>query len=151
VARKTIVIADDFRLILLALRRELETSGFEICGEATTGAAALEAVRECHPDLALLDVQMPEGRGDDVAAVLADEEPDVKIVLMTARPNEEGAIRAIRSGAVGYIDKAISPRQLVHVLNAVAAGEGAYPRRFLPRIAAELRIDTERRTPAAAA
>jgi len=102
--KTTIVIADDLRLVLLALRRELETAEFEICSEATTGADALEAVRDYRPDLALLDIQMPEGRGDDVAAILADELPQVKVVLMTAKTDEEGAVRAIRSGAVGYID-----------------------------------------------
>ena len=137
--KTTIVIADDIRLVLLALRRELETAGFEICSEATTGADALEAVRDYRPDLALLDIQMPEGRGDDVAAILADELPQVKVVLMTAKTDEEGAVRAIRSGAVGYIDKAVSPRKLIHVLNAVADGEGAFPRRYMPRIAHELR------------
>jgi DNA-binding NarL/FixJ family response regulator len=148
--RHTIVIADDLRLVLLALRGELRSSGFEICGEATTGSGALAEVRKCRPELALLDVQMPEGRGDDIARVLSVELPDVKIVLMTAKPDEEGALRAVRSGAVGYVDKMISPRQFVRVLKAVAAGEGAFPRRYFPRLAAELRGDAGRRaaTPA---
>jgi DNA-binding NarL/FixJ family response regulator len=50
---------------------------------------------------------MPEGRGDEVAGVLAREAPDVKVVLITADPNEDGAVDAMRSGALGYIDKRI--------------------------------------------
>ena len=53
--RTTVVIADDHRLILLALREELEAAGFDVCGEATSGADALDRVLESHPDLALLD------------------------------------------------------------------------------------------------
>ena len=145
--RKSIVIADDLRLVLLALSHELEASGFDVSGEATTGAGALDAIRLYQPDLALLDVHMPDGRGDEIAALVADELPDVKVVLMTAKPDEEGAVRAMRSGAVGYVDKMISPKRLVRVLNAVADGEGAYPRRYFLRIAAELRADADRPTP----
>jgi DNA-binding NarL/FixJ family response regulator len=137
--RTTVVIADDHRLILLALREELEAAGFDVCGEATSGADALERVLASRPDLALLDVQMPEGRGDEVAGVLAREAPDVKVVLITAEPNEDGAVDAIRSGALGYIDKAIAPRRLAHVLRDVVNGEGAFPRQYMPRLARELR------------
>lgn len=105
--RTTVVIADDHRLILLVLREELEAAGFDVCGEATSGADALDRVLASRPDLALLDVQMPEGRGDEVAGVLAREAPDVKVVLITADPNEDGAVDAMRSGALGYIDKRI--------------------------------------------
>jgi DNA-binding NarL/FixJ family response regulator len=137
--RTTVVIADDHRLILLALRQELEAAGFDVCGEATSGADALDRVLASRPDLALLDVQMPEGRGDEVAGVLAREAPDVKVVLITAEPNEDGAVDAMRSGAVGYIDKAIEPRRLVHVLRDVVNGEGAFPRQYMPRLARELK------------
>jgi DNA-binding NarL/FixJ family response regulator len=139
VRRTTVVIADDHRLILLILRAELEAAGFVVCGEATNGADALDRVLESHPDLALLDVQMPEGRGDEIASVLAREAPDVKVVLITAEPNEDGAVDAMRSGALGYIDKAIAPRKLVHVLHDVVNGEGAFPRRYMPRLVRELR------------
>jgi DNA-binding NarL/FixJ family response regulator len=138
-SEKTIVIADDLRLVLLAVRQELESAGFVVCGEATTGADALEIIRQAHPDLALLDVQMSEGGGDEIAEVLARELPDVKVVLLTAKSDEEGALSAMRSGAVGYLDKTISPSLLAHVLEDVANGEGSYPRRFIPRIAKELR------------
>jgi DNA-binding NarL/FixJ family response regulator len=137
--KTTVVIADDHRLILLVLRAELEAAGFDVLGEATNGADALDRVLESHPDLALLDVQMPEGRGDEVANVLAREAPDVKVVLITAEPNEDGAVDAMRSGALGYIDKAIAPRRLAHVLRDVANGEGAFPRQYMPRLGRELR------------
>jgi two-component system nitrate/nitrite response regulator NarL len=139
-ARKTtVVIADDHRLILLVLRAELEAAGFDVRGEATSGADALDRVLESQPDLALLDVNMPEGRGDEVADVLAREAPDVKVVLITAEPNEDGAVNAMRAGALGYIDKAIAPRRLAHVLRDVVNGEGSFPRQYMPRLVREMR------------
>lgn len=62
------MIADDHPLVLSALRSELESAGFIVCGEATTGAEALELNLATRPDLALLDVLMPEGDGDEVPA-----------------------------------------------------------------------------------
>jgi DNA-binding NarL/FixJ family response regulator len=134
-----VVIADDYRLVLSALRKELESAGFDVCGEALTGAEALESIFATGPDLALLDVHMPEGGGDELAVVLAREMPEVKVVLLTATANEDEAIEALRSGALGYLEKTISSRRLAHVLHEVSNGEIAFPRRFMPRIARELR------------
>jgi DNA-binding NarL/FixJ family response regulator len=138
-AHPRIVIADDHRLILSALRLDLEAAGFVICGEAETGADALDLILGSVPDLALLDVHMPEGNGDEVAGVLSQELPEVRVVLITATPTEDGALEAIRSGAVGYLDKAIAPERLAEALHGVHRGEGSFPRRFLPRLGRELR------------
>lgn len=118
------MIADDHPLVLSALRSELEAAGFIVCGEATTGAEALDLVLATRPDLALLDVLMPEGDGDEVARVLAREAPEVKVVLLTAAPSREGELTAIRSGVVAYLDKAVPSQRLVRVLKDVACGDG---------------------------
>ena len=140
VRNPSVVIADDYGLVLSALRAELEAAGFDVCGEALSGADALECILRSRPDLAVLDMHMPEGGGDDVAAVLQSELPDVKIVLLTATPTEDEAVKALRVGALGYLDKSISPRRLAHVLHAVVNGEASFPRRYLPRVARELRL-----------
>lgn len=118
------MIADDHPLVLSALRSELEAAGFVVCGEATTGAEALDLVLATRPDLALLDVLMPEGDGDEVARVLAREAPEVKVVLLTAAPSRDGELSAARSGVVAYLDKAIAPQRLVRVLQDVGCGDG---------------------------
>ncbi|MFL5955472.1 MAG: response regulator transcription factor [Gaiellaceae bacterium] len=135
-----VVIADDHRLVLAALRKELELAGFDVCGEALTGAEALDTVFATRPDLALLDVHMPDGGGDELAIVLARELPEVKVVLLTTVPDEDEAIDALRSGARGYVETTISSRRLAHVLHDVSNGEVAFPRRFMPRLARELRL-----------
>ena len=70
-----ILIADDHPLIRLAIRRDLELGGLEVCAEAATGAEAAEAALRERPDLCLLDIQMPEGGGLDAAAAIPGRSP----------------------------------------------------------------------------
>lgn len=120
VSNLRIVIADDHPLVLSALRHELESAGFVVCGEAATGADALELVLTTHPRLTLLDEDMPEGEGAAVAAVLIREAPDVKVALLGDAPNEEGAGAAAALGAV-RLDRTMQLSDLVRHLHELAA------------------------------
>jgi DNA-binding NarL/FixJ family response regulator len=126
-----ILIADDHPLIRLALRRDLERGGLEVCAEARTGAEAVEAALRERPDLCLLDIQMPEGGGLAAAAAIRRSLPTVKVVLITAAPDEHGVLAAARAGADGYLAKDVDPSRLPQIVRAVASGETAYPRRLL--------------------
>jgi DNA-binding NarL/FixJ family response regulator len=74
---------------------------------------------------------MPEGDGITAAGSIRRSLPTVKIVLITAFPDEDGALAAARAGADGYLGKDIARRRLPHVLHAIAQGETSYPRRLL--------------------
>ena len=134
-----ILIADDHPLIRLAIRRDLELGGLEVCAEAGTGAEAAEAALRERPDLCLLDIRMPEGGGLDAAAAIRRSVPTAKVVLITAAPDENGVLAAARAGADGYLAKDVDPRRLPQILRAVADGETAYPRRLLWPLLRELR------------
>jgi DNA-binding NarL/FixJ family response regulator len=125
-----ILIADDHSRIRDALREDLERGGLEICAEAETGAEAIAAARRERPQVCLLDVQMP---GDGIAAARAIRQalPATKVILITAIPDEEGALAAARAGAHGYLAKDVNPRRLPEIVRAVAGGETAYPRSLL--------------------
>jgi DNA-binding NarL/FixJ family response regulator len=125
-----ILIADDHPLIRLALRRDLERGGLEVCAEARTGAEAVEAALRERPDLCLLDIQMPEG-GLAATAAIRRSLPTAKVVLITAIPDENGVLAAARAGADGYLAKDVDPRRLPQIVRAVASGETTYPRRLL--------------------
>jgi DNA-binding NarL/FixJ family response regulator len=125
-----ILIADDHPLIRLALRRDLERGGLEVCAEARTGAEAVEAALRERPDLCLLDIQMPEG-GLAVTAAIRRSLPTAKVVLITAIPDENGVLAAARAGADGYLAKDVDRRRLPQIVRAVASGETTYPRRLL--------------------
>jgi DNA-binding NarL/FixJ family response regulator len=112
-------------------RQDLEAGGIEVCAEAGTGAEAIRAALTESPDLCLLDVHMPEGGGIGAATSILRSVPTMKIVLITALPDQEGVLLAARAGAAGYLAKGIDGRRLPHVLRAVADGETSYPRRLL--------------------
>ena len=103
-----------------ALRADLEEDGIEVCAEVGTGTHAIDAALSLRPDVCLIDIEMPDG-GIVAAETISQALPSVKIVLMTATPDEKSALAAARAGAVGYLDKARDPRWLPQVVRAVAA------------------------------
>ena len=109
-----------------------------MCAEVGTGADAIDAALSLRPDVCLIDVQMPDG-GIVAAETIRQALPLVKVVLMTATPDEEGALAAARAGADGYLDKNIDPRRLPEVVRAVVAGQAAYPRRLTPGLLRAIR------------
>lgn len=109
------LIADDHALIRRSLRADLEAAAIEVCAEAATGAEAVRAALAERPDICLLDVRMPEGDGITAAESIRRSLPAVKIVLITAFPNEDGVLAAARAGVDGYLAKDIDPRPLPHV------------------------------------
>ena len=97
------IVVDDHAAFRASARRLLELSGFEVVGEAGDGASALELARRVEPELALLDVALPDMSGFDVAEVLADG--PTAVVLVSSRDPKDLGKRAGRSGALGFIPK----------------------------------------------
>ena len=133
-----IVIADDHAPTRRSLRDQLEGAGFDVCGEAARGADALQVALRERPDVCLLDVLMPDGNGVNAAREIKRALPETKVVLLTAVPDEEGAVAAARAGADGYLGKDTDSSRLSEVVRAIVAGEAAYPRRLLPYVLAAL-------------
>jgi two-component system nitrate/nitrite response regulator NarL len=125
-----VLIADDHPQFRGDLREDLERGGIEVCAEAGTGTEAIAAALRERPDLCLLDVRMP---GDGIAAARAIRRvlPAVKVILITAAPDEDGVLAAAHAGAHGYLAKDVNPRRLPQIVRAVAGGETAYPRSLL--------------------
>jgi DNA-binding NarL/FixJ family response regulator len=138
-----ILIADDHPLIRLAVRRELEDAGFEVCGEARDGPSAVADAVRAEPDLCVLDVQMP---GDGIAAAreITRRLPGTKVVLLTTGADERDMLDAIVAGASGYLGKETEPARLSVALRAVLRGEVAVPRSFVSALVDRLRA-AERR------
>jgi AmiR/NasT family two-component response regulator len=99
-----IVIADDEPIILLDLRQMLEELGYSVVAEASTGTQAVEMVRKFKPDLAILDVKMPEMDGIEAARIL-HEEKLAPVLLLTAYSDTDLIQRAKQAGVYGYLVK----------------------------------------------
>src|SRR5580698_8056261 len=111
------LLVDDEDLARAALRRELESAtnaDIEIVGEATNGVEAIEKIAELHPDLILLDIEMPGFDGFEVVQQLAD--PPI-IVFVTAY--DEYAVRAFEANAIDYLLKPVQPERLERALARV--------------------------------
>jgi DNA-binding NarL/FixJ family response regulator len=104
--RPTLLIVDDHSGFRSLARRLLTAGGFEVVGEAADGHAAITAARQLRPDVVLLDVQLPDIDGFEVAARLRDGEAEPTVVLISTRERTDYGPRVERCGARGFIPKA---------------------------------------------
>jgi DNA-binding NarL/FixJ family response regulator len=102
---RTILIVDDHPGFRSSARRLLEADGYEVVGEAADGRSALEAVHELRPEIVLLDVQLPDLDGFEVASRLTNGGSGPAIVLTSSRDAAEVAPYAAASGALGFVPK----------------------------------------------
>ena len=114
---KSVLIVDDHPGFRASARRMLEASGYAVIGEAADGAAAIAAVGELGPDLVLLDVQLPDLDGFEVAARLRALGEETEIVLTSSRDRSDFGTAIDESAACGFIAKAeLSGRALAELV-----------------------------------
>jgi DNA-binding NarL/FixJ family response regulator len=105
-AAKHILIVDDNEYFLPVLRACLETQGYEVCGEAADGVAAIERAKELKPDLIVMDMAMPRLNGMEAAAILKNLMPKIPIVLLTIHDEEVKATPTAAFGIKAVVSKA---------------------------------------------
>jgi DNA-binding NarL/FixJ family response regulator len=119
-----VLLADDHALVRAGIRALLEElPGVAVVAEASDGRDALRLIEEHQPDVALLDIAMPGLNGLEAAARIAEEFPYVRMIILSMHATEEYVLRALRSGAVGYLLKDAGPTELGLAIDAVARGE----------------------------
>ena len=126
----TVVVSDDHPVFRAGIRDALEKGGqVEVVGEAADGAEALKVVRRLRPDVLLLDMNMPEVTGPEVAAALG-EDPEAPRILALSAYNDSATIHGLlEAGAAGYITKDQHPTAVREAVLAVHRGEGRW---FVP-------------------
>lgn len=120
---KKAIIADDHVIIRKGIIHILGGCS-ELCeiDEADDGQDLLEKTRKKHYDLILLDISMPGRNGIEVLKQLRIEHPKIPVIILSIHSEEQYAIRAIKSGAAGYLTKEILPDKLVHAVETVLSG-----------------------------
>ena len=122
--RIRILLADDHALVRQGLRSLLATIiDFEVIGEASNGREALGQIRKLAPDVALMDISMPELNGLDATAHALRDRPDLKIIMLSMHATEAYVLEALRAGAHGYVLKDTDAIELERAIRAVARGE----------------------------
>ncbi len=121
-----IVLADDHAIVREGLKRILSTvSDFQVVGEAADGTQVMQVVRQTDFDLLLLDLSMPGRSGMELIRLVKTEKPRVRILVLSMHQETQYAVRAIKSGASGYLTKESASAELEQALRKIAAG-GAY-------------------------
>jgi DNA-binding NarL/FixJ family response regulator len=119
-----VVLADDHNLVRAGLRALLERlPDVEVVGEASNGREALALILKVKPDMALLDIGMPELNGLDAAARIAREAPRTRLVMVSMHATETYVAQAIQLGVAGYVLKESCADELPVLLRAVTNGE----------------------------
>jgi DNA-binding NarL/FixJ family response regulator len=118
-----IAIADDHALVREGLRSLLAAvPGFELVATSTGAREAVRAAVTEKPDVLVLDINMPDGSGVDVARELSRVAPRVAILMLTMYDDDALVFAAMRAGAMGYVLKGADPEEVVRAIQAVASG-----------------------------
>lgn len=122
-----IVLADDHPVYAAGLRAVFEAEDdLQVLAVAVTGRSALDAVMEHGPDVAVLDLSMPDGDGLWVCAELRRTASDTRVLILTMAGEAESVLAALRAGAHGYAVKGAGPDEIVAAVRAVAQGEAVF-------------------------
>jgi len=118
-----VFLLDDHELVRRGLTALLNAEpDIEVVGEAGTAAQARTRIRATRPDVAILDVRLPDGSGIDVCRDVRSEHPDVRCLILTGYDDDEAINAAVLAGASGYVIKDVRGSGLLDSLRAVAAG-----------------------------
>jgi DNA-binding NarL/FixJ family response regulator len=130
-----VAICDDHELVRLGIRRTLESEvDIRVAGEAANYQDLRELMREKRVDVLLLDLNLTGRSGMEILQALQDEA--IKILVISMHPEEQYALRCLRAGAEGYIQKTTAPSELIKAIRLLKSG-----RRYLTATTAEMLID----------
>ena len=118
-----ILVADDHSVVREGLRRVLDSPGFEVVGEAASGAQAIEAAHRLKPDVVVLDISMPDGNGLASIARIREVSPSSRVLMLSVYQGGEYVQQAARNGAHGYVLKDTTPAELRHAIQTVHSGK----------------------------
>ncbi|HCY62810.1 MAG TPA: DNA-binding response regulator [Oxalobacteraceae bacterium] len=118
-----VLIADDHAIVREGLKQILaDTGDIAVAGEAENGLEAIKLVRQGKGDVLLLDISLPDRNGIEVLKQVRKEIPDVVVLILTMHREDQYAIRSLKAGAAGYLNKQSAPAELVNAIRQVAGG-----------------------------
>jgi DNA-binding NarL/FixJ family response regulator len=119
-----VFLLDDHEVVREGVRALLDgADGIEVVGEGASVAEALARIPACRPDVALLDVQLPDGSGVEVCRTIRSDHPEVRALMLTSFADDEALFEAILAGASGYLLKQVRGTDIVEAVRRIAAGD----------------------------
>ena len=135
-----VLLVDDHEVVRRGIRQLLDdVEGLSVVGEAGTAADALERVSTTKPDVAVLDVRLPDGSGIGVCREIRSRHPEVRCLMLTSYADDEALFSAIMAGASGYVLKQIHGNDLVEAVERVGRGESLLDPAVTSRVLERLR------------
>ena len=126
-SRLTILLGDDHTILRSGLRKILtERPGWEVVGEAGDGRAAVQMAADLRPDIAILDIGMPLLNGIEATRQIARRLPDTRVIVLSMHSEETFITQALSAGARAYLLKDSADTELVHAVEAAAAGRSYF-------------------------
>lgn len=140
-----ILIADDHPIVRQGLRQILAAEpDVGAVSEAGTAQKVLELVRKQHWDVVVLDITMPGRSGLDVLKELKHERPKLPVLILSAHPEDQYAVRVLKAGAAGYMTKEKAPEELIKAIRKVLGGGKYLSESLAEKLAFDLETDTEK-------
>jgi two-component system, NarL family, response regulator DevR len=146
----TVFLLDDHEVVRRGVADLLEAEpDLTVVGEAGTAAEALVRVPAVRPDVAVLDVRLPDGDGVTVCRELRSQLPDLRCLMLTSFADDDALFDAIMAGASGYVLKQIRGTDLVGAVRTVASGQSLLDPRTTAQVLERMRTAAEKKGPAA--
>ncbi len=140
-----VVIADDHAIVRRGLVDIIrETDDLELVGEGENGHELLKLISEVKPDVAVMDINMPEKSGWDVMLQLKSEKNKTPVLVLSISTKEDFAMKFIQVGAAGFLSKASAPEQLVEAIRRVSQGRKFITPELAEQLAQQLDQDIEK-------
>ncbi len=139
-----VLIADDHAIVRKGLRQIAEESGKISVDEAANGQEALDKLRQDRWDALVLDISMPGRHGLDVLQAVRDLQPQLPVLILSMHPEEQYAMRVLKAGASGYMNKDTAPGELVQAIQKIVNGGKYISATLAEKLAYEISGDSDK-------
>jgi two-component system, NarL family, response regulator LiaR len=137
------IVADDDPLVRRLIRDTLQMDGVTVIAEASNGREAVELALFYRPDVVVMDYMMPELDGIEATRRIYDQDPGIRVVLLTGAADDALGLRGLRAGAAGFLSKDIELASLPRALRGALEGEAAISRRLAMQLVQHFRSAPE--------
>ena len=134
-----VLLADDHAVVRAGIRQFMERAGdIQVVAEAEDGEAAQALIERHHPDVAVLDIQMPKASGIEVTRWVRAHQPAVGVLILTAYDDDPYVMAVLQAGANGYVLKTATPGEIIQAVRDVYAGKSALDATIAQKLMAQV-------------